>query len=125
MTGDGRTGTQLRVPDKTNEITCFAALLEPFGLAGTVGTADALHTQRDHAVFLVEVKKAYAFTVKKNQPLLHRRLRALPWERATARFYDRTVGHGRKETRVVQALTVNDLELPTCRTGREDHPAPH
>ncbi|MFD8079835.1 hypothetical protein ACFV3E_45435 [Streptomyces sp. NPDC059718] len=33
-------------------------------------TADALHTQRDHARFLVETKKAhYAFTVKKNQPV--------------------------------------------------------
>ena len=53
------------MPDKTNEITCFAALLEPFDLAGIVVTADALHTQRDVAVFLVEVKKAhYAFTVK-------------------------------------------------------------
>ncbi|MFD8079834.1 hypothetical protein ACFV3E_45430 [Streptomyces sp. NPDC059718] len=29
MTGTGMTVTQLRVPDKTNEITCFAALLEP------------------------------------------------------------------------------------------------
>ncbi|MCY0932218.1 hypothetical protein OTB20_39895 [Streptomyces sp. H27-H1] len=34
MTGDGRTVTQLRVPDKTNEITCFAALLEPYDLTG-------------------------------------------------------------------------------------------
>ncbi|MDI5974040.1 transposase family protein [Streptomyces sp. SL13] len=57
MTSDGRTGTQLRVPDKANEITCFATLLEPFDLTGTVVTADALHAQRDHAVFLVEAKK--------------------------------------------------------------------
>ena len=113
MTGDGRTVTQLRVPDKTNEITCFAALLEPFDLSGVVVTADALHTQRDHALFLVEVKKAhYAFTVKKNRPALHERLRTLPWERATAKFYDRSQGHGRRETRVVQVLTVDDLNFP-------------
>ena len=113
MTGDGRTVTQLRVPDKTNEITCFAALLEPFDLSGVVVTADALHTQRDHALFLVEVKKAhYAFTVKKNRPALHERLRRLPWERATAKFYDRSQGHGRRETRVVQVLTVDDLNFP-------------
>jgi hypothetical protein len=32
-------------------------------------TADALHTQRDHATFLVEENKAdYVFTVKDNQP---------------------------------------------------------
>ncbi|MFF3159807.1 transposase family protein, partial [Streptomyces sp. NPDC057910] len=52
MTGDGRTVTQLRVPDKTNEITCFAALLEPYDLTGVVVTADALHTQRSHVRFL-------------------------------------------------------------------------
>ncbi|MFG2794876.1 hypothetical protein [Streptomyces sp. NPDC048419] len=30
MTSDGRTVAQLRVPDKTNQITCFAALLARF-----------------------------------------------------------------------------------------------
>lgn len=44
MTGTGMTVTQLRVPDKTNEITCFAALLEPYDLTGVTVTADALHT---------------------------------------------------------------------------------
>lgn len=113
MTSNGQTITQLRVPDKTNEITCFAALVEPFDLAGIVVTADALHTQREHAVFLVEVKKAhYAFCVKKNRPMLHERLRTLPWERARAKFYDRSQGHGRRETRVVQVLTVDDLDFP-------------
>ncbi|MGJ5890789.1 hypothetical protein ACSCBZ_02400 [Streptomyces niveiscabiei] len=46
MTGTGQTVTQLRVPDKTNEITCFAALLEPFDLAGVTVTADALCRHR-------------------------------------------------------------------------------
>ena len=64
-TGDGRTLTQPRVPDKTNEITCFAALLEPFGLTGIVVTADAPHTRRGHAVFLARTKGAhYASTMK-------------------------------------------------------------
>lgn len=34
MTGGGQTVTQLWIPDKTNEITCFASLLEPFDLTG-------------------------------------------------------------------------------------------
>ncbi len=37
MTDDGRTVTQFRVPDKTNELTCFAALPEPLGLADRLG----------------------------------------------------------------------------------------
>ncbi|WP_345701696.1 ISAs1 family transposase [Kitasatospora terrestris] len=112
MTSDGRTVTQLRVPGKTNEITCFAALLEPFDLAGVTVTADALHTQRAHARFLVEEKKAhYLLVVKANQPELHRWLRSLPWKDVTARRYDREIGHGRRETRVTRALTVTDLGL--------------
>jgi predicted transposase YbfD/YdcC len=81
--------TQLRVPAKTNEITCFAALLEPYGLTGVTVTAHALHTQRPHARFLVEQKDArYALTVKKNQPILYAHLKTLPWGEATAKRYD-------------------------------------
>lgn len=110
MTGTGQAVTQLRVPDKTNEITCFTALLEPYDLTGVTVTADALHTQRDHARFLVQIKGAhYAFTVKKNQKGLYEQLRTLPWSEATAKFYDRSTGHGRLETRVARALTVTDL----------------
>ncbi|MET8129301.1 ISAs1 family transposase [Streptomyces sp. NPDC005065] len=106
MTGDGRAVTQLRVPDKTNEITCFAALLEPYDLTGVT-----LHTQRGHARFLVEEKAHYLLAVKANQPELHRRLRSLPWKDVTARRYDRETGHGRRETRTTRALTVTDLGL--------------
>ncbi|MET8960534.1 ISAs1 family transposase [Streptomyces sp. NPDC004074] len=112
MTCDGRTVTQLRVPNKTNEITCFAAVLEPYDLTEVTVTADALHTQRGHVRFLVEEKKAhYLLVVKTNQPGLHSRLRSLPWKEVTARRYDRETGHGRKETRVTRALTVTGLGL--------------
>jgi predicted transposase YbfD/YdcC len=113
MTNNGQVIAQLRVPDKTNEITCFADLLRPFDIAGTVITADALHTQRGHATFLVEEKNAhYLLTVKKNQPTLHERLRTMPWSRATVIHYDRSAGHGRKDTRVLTVLTVHDLDFP-------------
>ncbi len=60
---------QREVDHKTNVITQFRALLADVDLEGVVVTADALHTQRDHATFLVEQKKAdYVFTVKGNQP---------------------------------------------------------
>ncbi|MGW4825911.1 ISAs1 family transposase [Streptomyces sp. NPDC004227] len=110
MTDAGQAVTQLRVPDKTNEITCFAALLAPYDLAGVTVTADALHTQREHARFLVEEKKAhYALTVKRNQKTLYQRFRTLPWSEVTAVFYDRGHGHGRTETRVIKVLTVTEL----------------
>ncbi|MFD9631628.1 ISAs1 family transposase [Streptomyces violascens] len=112
VTAAGRVISQLRVPDKTSEISAFTALLTPFDLAGTVVTADALHTQREHAKWLVEVKKAhYLLVVKGNQPNLHAALKALPWKEVTARRYDRERGHGRRETRSARTLTVTDLDL--------------
>ena len=112
VTAAGRTVSQLRVPDKTNEITAFTALLDPFDLTGTVVTADALHTQREHAKWLVEVKNAhYLLVVKGNQPKLHAAVRALPWKEVTARRYDRERGHGRRETRSIRTLTVTGLGL--------------
>lgn len=46
-------------------------LLEPLDLDGTLVTADALHTQRETARYIVQEKGAdYLFTVKDNQPEL-------------------------------------------------------
>ncbi|MCX4775379.1 ISAs1 family transposase [Streptomyces sp. NBC_01264] len=117
VTAAGGTVSQLRVPDKTNEISAFTALLAPFDLGGTTVTADALHTQREHAKWLVEVKKAhYLFVVKGNQPNLHAALKALPWKEVTARRYDRGRGHGRHETRSVCARSPSPAFTWTSRT---------
>ena len=42
MLADGRTVSQVRMPDKTTEVTGFTRLLAPFDLAGVVVT-NALH----------------------------------------------------------------------------------
>ncbi|MCX5561939.1 hypothetical protein [Streptomyces sp. NBC_00038] len=47
--------------------------------------------------------------MKRNHRNLHRQLAALPWQKASAQFYDRTAAHGRLETRVVRALSITDL----------------
>jgi hypothetical protein len=62
---------QLQVGDKTNEIPRIKPLLNGLNIEGSVVTADAMHTQKETARFLVEDKKAdYVFTVKDNQPTL-------------------------------------------------------
>jgi len=62
---------QKQVDRKTNEIPLFQPLLEPVDLKGKVVTADALHTQVEHATYLKEQKEAdYFFTVKGNQGTL-------------------------------------------------------
>jgi len=71
--GQGLVVAQREVSDKSNEIPEAPALLAPLDLAGTVVTADALHTQKALARFVVDEKKAdYVFTVKDNQPTLKR-----------------------------------------------------
>ncbi|WP_346186798.1 transposase [Streptomyces osmaniensis] len=127
MTGDGRTITQLRVPNKANEITCFAEVLEPFDLARVTVTADALHTQRAHARFLVEEKKApYLLVVKGNQPELHRRLRTLPWKNVTARRYDREIGQATGKPRDKGPHRHRSRPgLPPRRPGRPRPAPPH
>ena len=78
LQGQGVTVAQREIPAKTNEIPEIKPLLEPLDLRGRVVTADALHTQRETARFLVEDKQAhYLFTVKENQPTLYADLSAL------------------------------------------------
>jgi hypothetical protein len=95
------------VDGKTNEITQFAPLPEPLELAGTVVTADALHTQREHAEFLVTRKHAhYIMIVKKNQPGLYAQLGNLPRRGIPPGQSQRNRGHGREEHRTLKAATV-------------------
>jgi predicted transposase YbfD/YdcC len=104
---------QLEVDTKTNEITRFRPLLDDLELAGAVVTADAMHTQRDHAEFLVTDKAAhYVLIVKGNQPGLLTQLRELPWPQIPEQGRTRDRGHGRIETRSVKVATVEGLLFP-------------
>ena len=97
---------QTGVNGKTNEITRFVPLLDGLDLAGAVITADALHTQREHARWLVEDKRAgYVFVVKRNQPRLYRQVKALPWGKIPVLDQTRDSGHGRHDVRALQAVT--------------------
>ncbi|WP_062007219.1 ISAs1 family transposase [Arthrobacter alpinus] len=70
---------QQNVSEWHNEITYFKPLLEEVtNLDGVVITADALHTQREHAQYLLSRGAHYVLTVKRNQPKLHEQLCALP-----------------------------------------------
>jgi predicted transposase YbfD/YdcC len=98
---------QTGVAGKTNEITRFQPLLEPLDLAGSVVTADALHTQRDHAEFLLTHKHAhYILVVKKNQPSLYSQLKGLPWRKVPIMHAEDDHGHGRDERRTVKIVSL-------------------
>lgn len=71
LPGQGAVLAQQEIPSTTNEIPVIKELLAPVPLEGAVVTADAMHTQKATAAYLVEEKKAdYLFTVKENQPSL-------------------------------------------------------
>lgn len=72
---------QTQVDDKSNEITAVRPMFEKMDIRGMVVTADAMHTQKDTATFLVKEKKAdYFFTVKDNQATLKSDIEALHLE---------------------------------------------
>ncbi|MFD9286674.1 ISAs1 family transposase [Streptomyces mirabilis] len=62
---------QLDVGKKTNKITCFQPLLDTVAeVAGVVVTSDAMHTQREHAGYLLGRGAHYIVIVKGNQKKL-------------------------------------------------------
>ena len=112
----GRLLDHLEVDVKHNETSHFTELLGPVDLAGAVVTFDALHTVRANLDWLVSDKKAqYIAVVKRNQPLLHAQVRALPWRQVPAGSTTRDSGHGRAETRTLKAAHVSGLDFPHAR----------
>ena len=112
----GRLLDHLEVDVKHNETSHFIALLQPLDLAAAVVTFDALHTVRANLAWLTAEKKAhYVAVIKRNQPLLYERLRALPWRQVPAGSTTRGTGHGRAETRTLKTAHVAGLDLPAAR----------
>ncbi len=73
--------SQRKIDSKTNEIPEIKPLLASLKIAGSIVTADAMHTQTDTARFIVEEKSAdYVFTVKDNQKELNKEIKALGLE---------------------------------------------
>jgi predicted transposase YbfD/YdcC len=112
----GRLLDHLEVDVKHNETSHFTELLGPVNLAGAVVTSDALHTVRANLDWLVTSKKAhYIAVVKRNQPVLHAQVTALPWRQVPAGSATRDRGHGRAETRTLKAAHVAGLDFPHAR----------
>jgi predicted transposase YbfD/YdcC len=108
----------LEIDVKHNETTHFTELLDPMDLQDVAVTFDALHTVRANLDWLVTVKQGhYVAVVKKNQPLLHAKLKALPWKKIPAGATTRENGHGRTETRALKAVHVDRLgvDFPHAR----------
>ena len=104
--GTGVVLGQVAVDTKSNEIPALPILLAGLDLTDVIVTADALHTQRQTASWLVSHQAHYVLTVKTNQPTLYAQLAALPWRRVTTAARGVERGHGRLERRTVKATEV-------------------
>ena len=106
---------QIAIDTKSNEIPALRDLLGMMDIEGLIITADAMHTQRDTAMFITNRGADYVFTVKLNQPGLRRMLAALPWQQIPAhRHTERS--HGRTATRTIKAVEAPDrIGFPNAR----------
>jgi hypothetical protein len=76
---------------------------------------DDLHAQCAHAACLVERGAHYLLTIKNNQKNLATQLHQLPWKEVPVIHRDDARGHGRREQRRMQVVTVEGLLFPHAR----------
>lgn len=127
---DHTTGTvigQEGIGEKTNEIPHFQALMRQLGdLDGAVITADALHTQREHATWLRAHDAHYVFTVKNNQRGLRDRISQQNWAQLPVAHTLREKNHGRTTTWAATCQPAQEwIDFPavaqTMRLTRDRH----
>lgn len=119
---------QMKVEDKSNEITAIPALLELLDITGSIITIDAMGTQTEIAQKIIEKKGDYVLALKANHPTLYNQVQEW-FEKASAQqfqgidvSYEKRVekGHHRREIRQVWSVPVaaiNNLYQPRLWAG--------
>ena len=98
---------QLKVPDKTNEITAIPSLIRALNLHGCTVTIDAMGCQKRIAEEVVAAGADYVFSLKGNQETVHQEVRdflegeLLAKGHKLASFEQVEKDHGRLETRKI------------------------
>ncbi|NEA48014.1 ISAs1 family transposase [Streptomyces sp. SID10815] len=115
MTHSGQVLAQRQIDGKSNEIPAFAPLLNDIDLTGAVITADALHTQHDHAAYPHERGAHHLAVVKRNHPGLHERLRRPPWRDIHLDHIERTRAHHRDEISRQKTAAFAHIDYPHAR----------
>jgi len=100
---DGISLGQVKVDDKSNEITAIPKLIEELDVSGGVVSTDAMGCQRKIAEAIIANEANYVLAVKENQPILHEEIReyfqwatADPIEKRSLQVYEKEEHtHGR------------------------------
>lgn len=111
---NGLTLGQVKVSDKSNEITAIPELLDALALQAAIVTIDAMGCQKEIAAQIVEKKADYVLALKGNHPALHEEIEEFfadavppcatepaPTVAPNSMVFHQTIdkGHGRIETR--------------------------
>ncbi len=116
---------QVKVDEKSNEITALPALLQVLSLKGCIVTIDAMGCQTEIVKTIVAQEADYVLSLKGNQGTLHREVQELFAHAQTTQFRDvahdfyETVnkGHGRLEVR--RHWTITETEYIEYLNSKE------
>jgi predicted transposase YbfD/YdcC len=108
---------QMKVEDKTNEITAIPALLELLDITGAIITIDAMGTQTEIAKKIIDKKADYILALKANHPTLYNQVKQWFETAESQNFqgidvsYEKRIeqGHHRTEIRQVWSVPVSAL----------------
>jgi predicted transposase YbfD/YdcC len=117
---------QVKVDDKSNEITAIPKLLHVLEIAGCIVTIDAIGCQTEIAQAIVDLDADYVLAVKQNQGHLYEDIQGLFEAAQDVHFqdvphdYHKTTdkGHGRLEIR--ECWTIADRALLSYVRNRDD-----
>lgn len=97
---------QLKVTDKSNEITAIPKLLEALFLENSLVSIDAMGCQRNIAAAVLAKKADYLLAVKEDQKELYRNIEdTFRFSKPVGVISDIDAGHGRVETRKCTVVT--------------------
>lgn len=108
---------QMKVEDKSNEITAIPALLELLDITGSIITIDAMGTQTEMANKIIDKKADYVLALKANHPTLYNQVKQWFETASSLSFqgidvsYDHRIekGHHRTEIRSCWSVPVSTL----------------
>lgn len=103
---------QLKVQDKSNEITAVPELLRVLELAGCIVTVDAMGCQKKIAKEIVEADADYVLALKGNQETVHQEVKS---------FLDSTLTEKQKVRPAGAALPEAAARLEELETVEKDH----
>ena len=107
---------QVKVDDKSNEITAIPELLETLCLKGCIVTIDAMGCQREIAEKIIVAEADYTLALKANQPKLFEDVQALFQGGGSVQMHKTSnKAHGREEIR--RYFVISDIDELNSKHG--------